>query len=113
MTTKSTKSRHVITVEVLEDTLYTINLDIMDYYEKKEISSRVKDEISLASFLLSFDVLPGYLSSYGVKFMGEYIWHSEADDRQYEEDTDSYEDFEIHLRNKIKNILEFWSNLKV
>lgn len=39
--------------------------------------------------------------SIGIKFLGEYIWSSEDDERNYIEETDEYEPLEDYLRRVI------------
>jgi len=48
-----------------------------------------------------------------VKFLGESIWYSDADMREWIEDEDDYEPIEPYLRKKINEKIEFIKKIKV
>ena len=88
-------------IKDIEDTIFKINNEFYDQNNKLAEEN-----------IINLDVLTnGY--SIGIKFLGTYIWCSEDDDRQFDNDTQDYIDLELHLRMKINEIIKQISTIKI
>lgn len=63
------------------------------------------------SQIFTFTVVAiGFYTS--INFLGQVIWNSEEDDREWIEESNDYEPFEPYLRKKINELIQQISTLK-
>ena len=86
----------------------------MDYNKLIEIVNVLEQDVyekTEGIEYLNFEVVTNGFATM-VNFIGLTIWNSEDDEREYCEETDSYEPMEKHLRRVLNNELDKLRNLK-
>lgn len=86
----------------------------MDYNKLVEIVNVLEQDVyekTEGVEYFNFEVVTNGFATM-VNFIGLTIWNSEDDDREYYEETDSYEPMEKHLRRVLNNELDKLRNIK-
>lgn len=86
----------------------------MDYNKLVEIVNVLEQDVyekTEGVEYFNFEVVTNGFATM-VNFIGLTIWNSEGDDREYYEETDSYEPMEKHLRRVLNNELDKLRNIK-